>query len=201
LDKQSHLFTTDIHTSKRSAKLLNAVGGDLVTQSQTEKDPVKKMQMLNDAQGYLKQALEIHPNYKLSYLLIGNSAFYLKDYEKAVEMFRQVLKLDSDFQEGKRNLGVALRDWGKQQGEESHNRQSHLLLEEAMISLVDFDICFIIQNGDTQKGHSIFQEKIELAPTNASGYFNSGIAYQHAGDEECPEAFQQAKAPDLTCLN
>jgi len=198
------LFTSDIHTSKRSAKLLNAVGGDLVTQSQTEKDPVKKMQMLKDAQSYLKQALEIHPNYKLSYLLIGNSAFYLKDYEQAVEMFRLVLKLDEDFQEGKRNLGVALRDWGKQQGEESHNLVGAIsLLEEAVQYLPnDFETYHLLgvaygQNGDSQKAIDFFKKEIELAPKSASGYFNLGIAYQHAGDEEnAQKAFQQAKAID-----
>lgn len=198
------LFTTDIHTSKRSAKLLNAVGGDLVTQSQTEKDPVKKMQMLKDAQGYLKQALEIHPNYKLSYLLIGNSAFYLKDYEQAVDMFRHVLKLDSDFQEGKRNLGVALRDWGKQQGEESHNLAGAItLLEEAVQYLPnDFETYHLLgvahgQNGDTQEAIDNFKKEIELAPKNASGYYNLGIAYQHAGDEiNAQKSFAQAKAID-----
>jgi tetratricopeptide (TPR) repeat protein len=160
--------------------------------------------MLKDAQGYLTQALEIHPNYKLSYLLIGNSAFYLKDYEKAVEMFRHVLKLDPDFQEGKRNLGVALRDWGKQQGEESHNLANALtLLQEAVQYLPnDFETYHLLgvaygQSGDTQQAIANFKKEIELAPKNASGYFNLGIAYQHAGDEvNAQKAFEQAKAID-----
>ena len=198
------LFSTDIHTSKHSAKLLNAAGGDLVTQSEKEQDPVKKRQMLLDAQGYLKQALEIHPNYKLSYLLLGNSAFYLKDYEQAVTMFRQVLKLDPDFQEGKRNLGVALRDWGKYQGEQSNNLAGAItLLEEAKQYLPnDFETYHLLgvahgQKGDTQEAIDYFKKEIELAPKNASGYFNLGIAYQHAGDEvNAQKAFQQAKAID-----
>ena len=198
------LFTTDIHTSKRSAKLLNAAGGDLVTQSEKEKDPIKKRQMLLEAQGYLKQALEIHPNYKLSYLLLGNSSFYLKDYEQSVAMFRQVLKLDPDYQEGKRNLGVALRDWGKYQGEQSNNLTGAItLLEEALQYLPnDFETYHLLgvahgQKGDHQLAIEYFKKEIELAPKNASGYFNLGIAYQHAGDEvNAQQAFQKAKEID-----
>jgi tetratricopeptide (TPR) repeat protein len=198
------LFSTDIHTSKRSAKLLNAAGGDLVTQSEKEKDPIKKRQMLQDAQGYLKQALEIHPNYKLSYLLLGNSSFYLKDYEQAVAMFRQVLKLDPDYAEGRRNLGVALRDFGKYQGEQSNNLVGAItLLEEAVQYLPnDFETYHLLgvahgQKGDHQKAIEYFKKEIELAPKNASGYFNLGIAYQHAGDEvNAQKAFQKAKEID-----
>ncbi|MEP6647272.1 MAG: hypothetical protein ABJC12_09280, partial [Saprospiraceae bacterium] len=82
--KDNHtLFTTDIKTSARSAKLLNAVGGDLVTRSENEKDETVKRQELLDAQTYLNRALEIHPNYKLSYLLLGNSYYHLGDLDNA----------------------------------------------------------------------------------------------------------------------
>jgi len=198
------LFSTDIHTSKRSAKLLNAAGGDLVTQSEKEKDPVKKREMLMEAQGYLHKALEIHPNYKLSYLLLGNSSFYLKDYESAITNFRQVLKLDPNYEEGKRNLGVVLRDYGKFQGEQSNNLAGAItLLEEAVQYLPnDFETYHLLgvahgQKGDTQLAIDYFKKEIELSPKNATAYFNLGIAYQHAGDEiNAQKSFQQAKEID-----
>ncbi|HJW28552.1 MAG TPA: glycosyltransferase family 39 protein, partial [Saprospiraceae bacterium] len=43
------LFSTDVHTSKHSAKLLNAAGGDLVTMAYSEKDPQKKKEELAQA--------------------------------------------------------------------------------------------------------------------------------------------------------
>ncbi|MEO6132103.1 MAG: tetratricopeptide repeat protein [Saprospiraceae bacterium] len=189
--KDNHtLFTTDVKTSGRSAKLLNAVGGDLVTRSEKEKDETIKRKELLDAQMYLNRALEIHPNYKLSYLLLGNSYYHLGDLDNAITYFRHVLKVDPDYTEGKRNLGVALRDAGKTQGEKMNNLTGAIsLLEEAVTYLPDdFQTYHLLgvaygQKGETQKAITYFLKEIELAPKNAAAYFNLGIAYQHAGDE------------------
>ncbi len=203
--KDNHtLFSTDVRQGTRSAKLLNAAGGDLITQAQDEKDEALKKQMLIEAQGYLRQALNIHPNYKLSYLLMGNSYFHLKQYEQAIASFRHVLELDPNYAEGKRNLGVALRDFGKWQGEQNHNLTGALaLLEEAVQYLPnDFETYHLLgvaygQGGDSQKAITFFKKEIELAPKSASGYFNLGVAYRHIGDEEnAAKAFEQARAID-----
>ncbi len=209
--KDNHtLFTTDIKTSKRSAKLLNAVGGDLITQAETEKNETIRKQELIDAQGYLKRALEIHPNYKLSYLLIGNSYYHLGDLDQAITYFRQVLKIDPDYGEGKRNLGVALRDQGKNLGEKQNNLTGAIsLLEEALTYLPnDFETFHLLgvaygQKGDSEKAIYYFKKEIELAPKNATAYFNLGIAYQHIGDEANAKLnFDKAKEldPDLPQL-
>ena len=198
------LFSTDVHTSTKSAKLLNAAGGNLITQSEKVKDEAEKREMLTEAQGYLSQALKIHPNYKLSYLLLGNSHFYLGNYEEAVKMYRHVLRLDPNYGEGRRNLGVALRDWGKFQGEKQNNLTGAIaLLEEAVQYLpADFETYHLLgvahgQKGDTQKAIEYFKKEIELNPKNASGYFNLGVAYRHAGDmENARKNFEQAKAID-----
>jgi len=203
--KDNHtLFTTDIKTSARSAKLLNAVGGDLVTRAEAEKNEEVKRKELLDAQIYLQRALEIHPNYKLSYLLLGNSYYHLGDYENAVKYFRHVIKIDPDYTEGKRNLGVALRDEGKNQGEKMNNLTGAIsLLEEAVTYLPDdFQTFHLLgvaygQKGETQKAITYFTKEIELAPKNATAYFNLGIAYQHAGDEANAKInFDKARAID-----
>ena len=198
------LFTSDIKTSGRSAKLLNAVGGDLITRAEDEKDEKVKMQMLTDAQGYLKRAIEIHPNYKLSYLLLGNSYFHMKDLDQAVVYFRHVLKMDPEYQDGKRNLGIALRDQGKIQGEKNNNLVGAItLLQEAVQYLPDdFETYQLLgvaygQQGDFQKAIGYFKKEIELAPKNATAQYNLGIAYRHAGDITASEAcFDAAKALD-----
>lgn len=203
--KDNHtLFTTDIKTSGRSAKLLNAVGGDLITLAQTEKNEELKRRELLDAQTYLKRALEIHPNYKLSYLLLGNSHYHLGEPDQAITYFRHVLKMDPNYADGKRNLGVALRDEGKIQGEKHNNLTGAItLLEEAVTYLPDdFETYHLLgvaygQKGDTQKAISYFTKEIELAPKNATAYFNLGIAYQHAGDVTNAKVnFDKAKALD-----
>lgn len=200
----STLFHSDIHVSERSAKLLNAVGGDLVTHAEKVTDESVRRSMLVEAQGYLKRALEIHPNYKLSYLLLGNSHFHLREYEQAIAYFRQVMKMDPNYGEGRRNLGVALREYGKVQGEKNNNLTGAIsLLEEAVTYLPeDFQTYHLLgvaygQKGDTGKAISFFQKEIELAPKNASAYFNLGIAYRQAGNIQLAnENFEKAKALD-----
>ena len=209
--KDNHtLFTTDIKTSGRSAKLLNARGGDLLTTAEAEKDPALKKEMLLEAQDYLKRALEIHPNYKLSYLLLGNSHFHLGEYEQAITYYRHVLKLDPKYTEGRRNLGVALREYGKMQGEKQNNLSGAIsLLEEAVTYLPDDFMTYHLlgvaygQKGETQKAIAFFKKEIELSPENATAYFNLGIAYKQAGDEAAAKAsFDKAKEldPDLPQL-
>lgn len=198
------LFTSDIRPSTRSAKLLNAVGGDLVTRAADEKDETTRRAMLTEAQGYLKRALEIHPNYKLSYLLIGNSYFHQGDLEQAITYFRHVLKMDPTYGEGKRNLGVALRDLGKIQGEKNNNLTGaiSLLLEAVQYLPNDYETYQLLgvahgQAGDTQKAIEYFRKEIELAPKNATAHYNLGIALRQAGDAAGAAAsFETAKALD-----
>lgn len=203
--KDNHtLFSSDIKTSKRSAKLLNAMGGDLVTLSEREKDPEAKKAMLTEAQSYLNRAIEIHPNYKLSYLLLGNSYFHQGNYEQAIVYFRHVLKLDPNYNEGKRNLGIALRDQGKFMGEKNNNLTAAItLLQEAVQYLPDdyetYQLLGVAfgQKGDSQKAIEYFRKEIKLAPQNATAHFNLGIALQHIGDIEGAQAsFENAKALD-----
>ena len=200
----STLFTNDIKTSQRSAKLLNAVGGDLVTRAEDEKDPEVKKEMLTEAQIYLKEAIEIHPNYKLSYLLLGNASFHMGDLDQAITYFRHVLKMDPDYSEGKRNLGVALRDQGKIYGEKNHNLSGAitLLLEAVQYLPNDYETYQLLgvahgQAGDTQKAIIYFRKEIELAPKNATAHYNLGIALSQIGDAAGANAsFEAAKALD-----
>ena len=114
------------------------------------------------------------------------------------------MKIDPDYIEGKRNLGVALRDAGKNQGEKMNNLTGAIsLLEEAVTYLPDdFQTFHLLgvaygQKGETQKAITYFTKEIELAPKNATAYFNLGIAYQHAGDEANAKInFDKAKSID-----
>lgn len=203
--KDNHtLFTSDIKTSTRSAKLLNAVGGDLVTMSEREEDEALKQSMLIEAQTYLNKAIEIHPNYKLSYLLLGNSYYHLGNFEQAIVYFRHVLKLDPNYNEGKKNLGVALRNQGKIMGEENNNLTAAitLLLEAVQYLPDDYETYQLLgvahgQKGESQKAVEYFRKEIELVPNNATAHFNLGIALQQIGDIAGAQAsFEKAKALD-----
>lgn len=203
------LFLTDIRTSTRSAKLLNSVGGEMITQSSNESDPQKKDIMLREAQSYLRRALEIHPNYKLAYLLLGNSHYYLKEYDQAIGMYRQTIKLDGSYKDGQRNLGIALRDGGKYIGETLNDPTKALryLLEAEKLLPTDSETIRLLgvcygRLGQTQQAITYFEKEISLAPDNASTYFNLAIAYQSLGNmQKAQENFEKAKSIDPEILN
>ncbi len=104
------LFTSDIEHSPRSAKLQNSVGAELSQKSQREKDPTKQKAMLTKAIGHLQKALEIHPNSKNTYLQLGNSYTFLKEPQKALGYYDQVLAFDPNDIDGIHNKSVALRE-------------------------------------------------------------------------------------------
>lgn len=184
------LFTTDVHTSVNSAKILNAAGGALTTEAAKEKDPERKKEMLNQAQVHLKRAIEIHPNYKSPYLLLGNSSYYLGDHMDAIKYYEKLLQIDPDSNDGINNLSVALRDAGRYFGQEKNDlpKAINYLNRSVQLNAGDYEtyrllgICYGLQ-GSHQNAINNFAKAIEIDPNIAQAYVNLGTAYQNSGDK------------------
>lgn len=183
------LFTTDIHTSRNSAKLLSATAGEIITQYGMKPASPERDALLRDALAYLDRAQEIHPNYKLTYLLEGNGNFFLKQWDAAIAAYQQVQKLDPSDTDARRNLGVAYRDAGRYFGEHENNlTKSITYLQEALRILPEdyetvhgLGVAYGI-SGNAAQALAYFQKGVELAPDNPTAHFNLGLAYQRIGD-------------------
>ena len=103
------LFSTDIKTSNNSAKLLNAMGGELTARSLLLENTSQKNAMLAEAIGYLKQAVEIHPTYANAYLLLGNAHNYSKQYDPAIEYYKKSEQYKSNYKEAMNNMAITYR--------------------------------------------------------------------------------------------
>ena len=199
------LFTTDIETSKNSAKLRNAVGGEMIAKSSATENKNKQTEMLRTAQVHLQEAIKIHPNYKASYLLLGNSSNYLKEYEKAIQYYNQVLAIDANDENGFNNLGITYRDAGKFYGEKGDFAKAEKYLSKALEMRGDeYEILRLlgVLNG-TRGNHPMaiqyFQKAVNKEPKNAQALFNLSAAYQYGGDPENAQKYlQQARAIDPT---
>jgi len=197
------LFTTDIHTSKNSAKLLNAMGGELIAQSTLPENQNRQTEMLRQAQVHLESALKIHPNYKNAYLLLGNSSNYLKDFDKAIEYYNKVLTFDANDKNGYNNLGITYRDAGKFYGEKGDFSKAERYLNKALeMRGEEYEILRLlgVLNG-TRGNHPVaiqyFQKALNQQPKNAQALFNLSAAYQYAGDGDNAQKYlQQARAID-----
>jgi len=197
------LFTTDIETSQNSAKLRNAVGGEMIAQSSAPENKNKETEMLRTAQVHLQEAIKIHPNYKAAYLLLGNSSNYLKDYEKSIQYYNRVLAIDANDQNGFNNLGITYRDAGKFFGEKRDYAKAEKYLNKALEMRGDeYEILRLlgVLNG-TRGNHPVaiqyFQKALAQEPKNAQALFNLSAAYQYGGDAENAQRYlQQARAID-----
>ncbi|RMF03892.1 MAG: tetratricopeptide repeat protein, partial [Bacteroidetes bacterium] len=114
------LFTTDIHKAPNSAKLRNAVAGELSVQwiNLPEATRNRRRDMLEEALGHVTEAIRIHPTYKQAYYIKGNILNYLQRYEESIQAYQQVLKIDPDFELAKENMYITYRDAGRYYGEQ-----------------------------------------------------------------------------------
>lgn len=184
------LFTTDVKTSSKSAKVLNAAGGALQTEAAKEKDPNKKKKMLEQAIVYLNEAVKIHPGYKNAYLLLGNSYYYLDDFEKSIEAYKKSLQLDANFVDANNNLAVVYRDAGRNAGEKQNNivLAEQYLLESFKLNPNDAEtnrLLGIAYGLSGRHGQAIpyFENVTKLDPKNAAAFMNLSSAYRYNGDE------------------
>ncbi len=202
------LFTTDVKTSNNSAKVLNAAGGALVTESSKPENAAQKSQMLDRAIPYLTKALEIHPNYKNAALLLGNAHFYKSDFESAIKSYERALSLAPEYKEAITNLAVAYRDGGRHAGEKEGNLEKAKNYLQRSIQLVDTDpdayrLLGITHGmaGEHPQAIKYFTKVAEMLPDNAGAYVNLGKAYQYYGNDELARInFQKAVQIDPKAL-
>ena len=185
------LFTTDVYTSKRSAKILNAAGGTKSNRASKMEDSPEKTKLLQEAIQHTTDALIVHPNYKNAMLIQGNSYFYNKEFEKAVGSFEQILSLYPGDSDGESNLAVALRDAGKYYGEKKNDlvNAEKYLRRSIALRPNDFETNRLLGVANGIKGNhaeaiKYFTKVAELQPDNASAYVNLFNAYSAYGDED-----------------
>ncbi len=203
------LFTTDVKTNYKSAKLLNAAGGAMSTTASDMPPGEEKNKMLESSIGYLKQAIEIHPTYKNAYLLLGNSSYYLNRFDEAISYFDQALRLDPNFKDAQKNLPIVLRDAGRYYGEikQDLDRSKKYLDRSYELSPNDPETNRLLgivygMKGDNQKAISYFQKVTQVQPGSAPAFVNLGTAYRNSGDmEKAQEAFSRAVQLDPNALN
>ena len=196
------LFNTDVKTSSNSAKILNAAGGSLLTESVKEKDVAKRNKMLLQAETYLNKALTIHPGYKNAWLLLGNDYFYLDKKEDAIKAYEASLALDPDFNEAKGNLAVCYRDLGRFYGEKKQDYTQGLIYLHKSFDLNPNDaetvnymgISYGFQ-GKAEEAIKYFSKAVAIDPKSSGAYENLGQAYKSAGKaEEAQKMFEKAAA-------
>ncbi len=203
------LFTSDVSSQTRSAKLLNAAGGALSNEAAKLQDGPQKNKMLNEAITHLQKAITIHPTYRNAYLLLGNSYYYSKRYKEAIEYYDRCLQISPGYGEVMKNFPIVLREGGKHMGQVTKDfDQAQAWLTRAYnMNPQDFETCRLL--GITfgiKKKHlqaiEYFQKALTIKPNSAVVLASMGTAYLNLGDRELAiNYFNQAQAIDPNALN
>ncbi len=202
------LFTTDVHISKNSAKVLNAAGGSLIDKYAQDENVENRERQLSKALEYLNKATEIHPTYKNAYLLKGNAHFFMSNYELAVDAYNQALRLDPSFPDAIKNQAIALREAGKYAGEKQGDlSKAALYLEKSYLMVAnDMETVRLLGvlngiKGNHQEAFKFFKIVSDTEPNNANAYLNLSTAYRNLGDVENAERiYQKALSIDPNVL-
>lgn len=203
------LFKTDVEHSPSSAKINNALGGELLTLSESVKDSLEKTKYYEQADRYLKKAISIHPLYVEAWLLQGNSLFYQKKYDESIAAFQRCLAISPGYENSITNLHVAYREGGKYWGEKMHRVDKALTyLQEAFkLKPDDFETLRLLGvaygvNQDNVKAIDFLEKALIIRPQNASVLYNLGSAYLNSGNpSKGQEYYDRAKLVDSTLFN
>jgi len=194
------LFTTDIKTSKRSAKLLNAAGGALTTKAGKTPEGPERTRMLNEAVGHLNEAVKIHPNYKNAHLLLGNAHNFLRNYEQSIASYDNCLRVAPGFETARENLGITLREAGRYSGEQKNDMVSarKYLLRAYEINSKDYVTVRLLGVVHGMTGNLTESQRKQ----KAQAYVELGTAYKVSQDEQNAQLnFQKATQLDPSALN
>lgn len=203
------LFKTDIANSPNSAKINNALAGELLTRSENIKDSVLNSTNYDLADRYLKKAISIHPLYVEAWLLQGNSYYYQNRYDEAVTAYKRSLEIAPGYESSVTNLHLAYREGGKHWGEKMNNLSKALdYLENAFqLNPNDFETLRLLGVAYGVEGNNVkaieYLEKARLIkPENASVLYNLGSAYLNSGNPgKGQEFYDRARAVDSTLFN
>lgn len=86
------LFTTDVKTSKNSAKANCTAGGKIWEEAKQKQDIAERNTMFQQSLKYLNKAVEIYPNYNDALLLRGNVMWdFKKNYTSSIDNYFHIL--------------------------------------------------------------------------------------------------------------
>ena len=183
------LFSTDIQVSQNSAKLQNAMAGELTVKSVSETDSLRKTKMLRQAVNHARRAQALHPTYTNAWLLEGNAHYYLKAYDDAIRAYRQALAISPAYREALQNLPLALRDAGRYAGEVKGDLAAAIayLTEADTLQPNDYETLRLlgVAFGISQQHENairFFSRAAELRPEVSDAWKNLSTAYFASGD-------------------
>lgn len=197
------LFSTDIAVSANSAKLRNALGGELIKDALTLPEGEKRTRQLETAVGHLQEAARIHPGYQNAYLLLGNAHSYLNRFEEALQYYDQALQLNPEYPDALHNRKLTLRAAGRYYGEVKGDLATSLrYLQQAYAEMPeDYETIRLLgvafgMSGNAGQAIELFAKAAQIRPKDPDAWLNLAAAWYTAGDPAKAAEYEK-KAMDI----
>lgn len=199
------LFRTDAKTSTNSAKVHNALGGQLVSDAEKIKgDSLTRNALLEEAAISLQRAVELYPGYKDAFFLLGTCNIHLKKYPEAVKYLEGAYSLNASDTNTINNLTVAYRLLGQEEGEKRGNLANAFTYLKKALTFDPNDYATLRLLGvasnvaqDFPGALSYFEKAKNQMPQHADAWFELGMAYQFVKDNvKAQQAFAKAQQLD-----
>jgi len=199
------LFRTDAKTSVNSAKVHNALGGQLVSDAEKiKKDSLTRTALLEEAAISLQRAVELYPGYKDAFFLLGTCNIHLKKYQEAVKYLEGAYSLNASDTNTINNLTVAYRLLGQEEGEKRGNLANAFTYLKKALTFDPSDYATLRLLGvasnvaqDFPGALSYFEKAKNQMPQHADAWFELGMAYQFVKDNvKAQQAFAKAQHLD-----
>lgn len=200
------LFTTDIHKSPNSAKLRNAMAGELSVQwsALPAAQQPQRLNMLEEALGHINEAIDIHPTYKQAFFIKGNILNYLKRFDESIAAYQRAQQIDPNYQQAFDNMMITYRDAGRYYGEQLGDVANAIrYLEQAYEAMPDeYETIRLLGvahgiAGNTARAIEMFTKNTQIQPENARVWFDLGTGFYNNGQPtEAEQAFQRAQQLD-----
>lgn len=180
------LFKSDIKISTQSAKLHNGLAGVYLERVRDSKDSLEVKQALVEAKKEAERAIEINPLYMEAHLQLGNTYYYSKNFEKAIEEYNFILQRTPEDEDAFKNLQYSLRERGRQIGMQTGDvkKAKDLIKKSLGMNPDDLEALMLMgiaegSEGNTENALYYFNQVLKKDPKNAQAYFNLGIAYRN----------------------
>ncbi len=179
------LFTTDVKTSRNSAKSNCSAGGALWEKGKLASNEKVQSNLYEQAESYLKKAVEIYPDYVDALLLLGNVSYDLHhDSALAAKYYWAVLQRQSLHDQAYKNMLIVLgvsKNSGLQQ--DYYHKLEKIKPQDYTLNY-RLGVLYARYLGDLSQGISYLEKAAALDSTKVEVLKDLGTAYGMLGEAQ-----------------
>ncbi len=197
LEKFDPQYSVDIlgeivHAAKEPAKEANKDKNITALDFALKAYEAQQANDLSKAEELYNKAIELNPNYTLTYNNLGNVFSALKRYDEAEAAYRKAIEIDSNYAAAHNNLGILLKELKRYDEAEAAYRKGMELDPNYAFAYNNLGI-LLKELKRYDEAEAVYRKAIELNPNYAFAYNNLGnVFFDLKRYDEAEAAYRKA---------